>query len=86
LLWVSKMADDPITAHLREQVETARAEFESSKRSLTDACKVVPDIGRLNPDGNLMWRRATERYNHAVHKYKDALDQFSEFLIGPKKR
>ena len=78
--------DTSVTVRLREEVEAARTELDSSRKALLEACKLVPDIGLLSPDGDLLWRRATERCNQAVQVYGEALARFSENLLGPKGR
>jgi len=78
------MAEDPVAAHLREQVESTRAEFDFSRKALLEACKIVPDIGLSNPDGKTMWDRATGRYDRALRAYNEALHGLSEFLLESK--
>ena len=74
-------ACDERTAVLKAEVDSAHEEFESARAAFHESCKIVPDIGITNPDGDLLWRKTTTRYNRALKAYDEALRRLSEHLL-----
>ena len=74
-------ACDERTAVLKAEVDSAHEEFESARAALHESFKIVPDIGINSPDGGILWRKSTTRYNHGVKAYDEALRRLSEHLL-----
>jgi hypothetical protein len=68
---------DELLDRLRKEVEAARREFDLARTQLSLACQIVPDISTANPDGAVLWQRATARYKRAERAYGDALQRFA---------
>ena len=77
---------DEILDGLRTQVEAAQSKFDLARKELSEACKVVPDIGHSSPDGSLMWERVTAQYRRAERAYEAAIQRFAETVRDPSFR
>ncbi len=65
---------------LREEVNAARASFDSAKDDFDGNAADARDLGLHTPDGTHLLYSTTERYNKAAKAYGDALRRFAGAL------
>ena len=82
--WKERISDsERRLEELRRTLADASKEYNLAKAEYENAQAVHMDVGGFgNPDGAVSYRRAHQAYLLRFERYREALHQYSEFILG----
>jgi hypothetical protein len=82
--WKNRIADsDRRLKELQHTLAQTRSDYDLAKIEHEKAQELLRDIGGFdNPDGATAIRRAQKNYRLSFEQYRNALHQYSKFILG----